>query len=373
MVTLLRDHGPLAPSEIATRLGSGAATASRLSARLLELGLVAEGPQNGQSAEIGRPKVPLAFVADARMVAAVHIGATHLRVGLVDLGGSVHCEADVPHPDPAPSAVVAAARKLLSKAIRASPSRVVGISIVTGGWVDGGTVVEHPALGWNDVPLTEAIGRGFGLPVLLESHVRGLALAEARLGAARGVRNLAELHIGNVVDAAIMVNGTLLLGLRSSAGSVAHLVVRPVGGSPCTCGATGCLQAETADPALLDRARAAGLPGDLRSTDEFFRLAEQGDATADALLTARAEGIGRAAAVFFDLANPERVVIAGTLPGRDDRYPPVTRAAARAAAHSAPDVEARLGHTGLGPQALFTAAAAPLLKAYFDDPVAFEP
>ncbi|WP_432251498.1 ROK family protein [Streptomyces sp. HNM1019] len=52
-----------------------------------------------------------------------------------------------------------------------------------------------PILGWRDAPLAQRLHGAVGLPVVVESHTRALALAEHWFGAAVGVGNVLHLFV----------------------------------------------------------------------------------------------------------------------------------------------------------------------------------
>ncbi|MDX3575310.1 ROK family protein, partial [Streptomyces sp. ID05-47C] len=185
----------------------------------------------------------------------------------------------------------------------------LGVGVAVGGWVDrdSGTVVEHPLLGWRDVPVRELVGARTGLPVHVDGHARALVDAERLFGRARGSRSLLHLFVGNVVDAAFATHDQVHHGPRSQAGAIAHLPLAG-GTEPCDCGRTGCLQAELSERTLCRRARAAGLT-DGTNPMHVVAAAADGDAVAVRLLLERARMTGRAAGLLLDVLNPESVVV----------------------------------------------------------------
>jgi predicted NBD/HSP70 family sugar kinase len=253
---------------------------------------------------------------------------------------------------------------------------VLGTGVVTGGRVDPdrGLVLEHPLLGWKNVPLANEIGTT-GRPVLVDSSVRGLALAETYLGASRNTGSSVFLFIGNIVGAGIMLDGRLRKGHDAAAGTIDHLSLGALGAEtpsePCRCGRRDCLAALTSDVAVLARARGAGL---LRPHDSFESLVKRsrtGDSAARELLRTRAELTGVAAATLMDLLDPDLLVLGGGLLQTPEHLGSLRSAAAGRLTR--PDAAERIVPTGLGEGALVRGSASPVLHAFFTDPVGMLP
>ncbi|MEU6528214.1 ROK family protein [Streptomyces sp. NPDC046928] len=305
------EHGPVARSTIARLTGLSPASVTDHCARLTGLGLIREAVAPRPSGGVGRPHVPVDLDASRLVVGGVHVAVPYTTVALLDLRGRVVARREVPHSGAVdPYDVLDEATGALAGLLGARPGvRPLGVGFAAGGWVDrtSGVVVEHPLLGWREVPVRDALGARTGLPVHVDGHARALVNAERLFGRARGSRSVLHLFVGNVVDAAFATNDEVHHGPRSQAGAIAHLPV-PGGTERCACGRTGCLQAELSERTLCRRARAAGVIGG-RNPQHVVRAARAGDPVAVRLLTERARTTGRAVGLLLDVLNPETVVV----------------------------------------------------------------
>ncbi|WP_436532249.1 ROK family protein [Actinoplanes sp. HUAS TT8] len=307
-------HGPIARSSVArvTRLSS--ATVTGVAGSLLRARLVREVPEAAGPPGMGRPHVPLDIDPDAVAVLGVHIAVPRTTVALLDLRGRVILQRRDPHEERDPRSVLAAltARIAAVRGQNRGRRRILGLGLATGGWVDtaNGTVVEHPFLGWRDVPVAATLAEATGLPVHVDSNSRALLRAEQLFGEAAAEAGLSAVHlfVGNVVDVAFATGGVVHEGPRSAAGAVAHL---PVEGcdEPCSCGRVGCLQAAVSEQVVVRRALAAGLI-DRPEIGDLVEVAVGGDAEAVAMLRERSRLVGRAVAMLLDLFDPEVLVVA---------------------------------------------------------------
>ncbi|WP_053849981.1 ROK family protein [Streptomyces sp. NRRL B-24085] len=307
------EHGPVARSTIARLTGLSPASVTDYCSRFTELGLIRESETPRRSQGVGRPHVPVDLDASRFVVGGIHVAVPHTTVALLDLRGRVVAVRELRHKgaDGADAdAVLARAGDALAALLARSPRlRCLGVGFAAGGWVDrdSGTVVEHPLLGWHEVPVRELLGDRTGLPVHVDGHARALVNAERLFGRARGSRSVLHLFVGNVVDAAFATNDEVHHGPRSQAGAIAHLPV-PGGTEPCECGRTGCLQVELSERTLCRRARRAGIVEGVNPM-HVVAAAAAGDPVAARLLAERAGAVGRAARLLLDVLNPETVVV----------------------------------------------------------------
>jgi predicted NBD/HSP70 family sugar kinase len=380
----VRVQGPLARSEIATAIGLSPTAVTKIGADLLRAGYISEvrGATHSGAREPGRPRVPVELDRTRHRFVGVHIGLQRLTVGLVDLGGEVVTLRARLHGAHRPAAVLAKIRRLVREVVdRGTPdggaATVLGYGVCSGGWVspEEGVVREFPGLGWHDVALRDGL-RVDGLPEpSVDSSVRALALAEARLGAAQGVDNVLYVFVGNVIGCAHVLHGQIARGRQSAAGTIDHLIATGREGMVCTCGRRDCLWAVASDAALIAAASARGLLGAGAHIEDLVDLARQESpqaAEADELLAARARDIGGAVGALLDLFDPEMVVVGGGVRLAVEHLSDLIAAARRRTAlphDGTPVLPAAL----VGPTSLVRGAAAPVLDAFYDDPLAAVP
>jgi predicted NBD/HSP70 family sugar kinase len=155
----------------------------------------------------------------------------------------------------------------------------------------------------------------------LRTHVRiandanCLALAEARLGAARGASTVFGVILGTGVGGGLVVNGEVIRGLHGIAGEWGHMTLDPAG-IPCYCGRRGCVETLISGP-VVEAAHRRCSGQQLRVT-EIAALADSDPRCAETI-GELCTNFGRALAQVINLLDPDIVVLGGGL----SRVPPL--------------------------------------------------
>ncbi|MFG2297151.1 ROK family protein [Streptomyces sp. NPDC048603] len=235
---LLLEHGPLSRSRIGSLTGLSKPTASQLLARLETAGLVVAtgtaGGRPGPSAQL------YALNARAAYVAGLDVTPARITAAVADLAGRVAGSCDLPTPvpgsGPAPaSVVVGQVTEALDRAASAAGldrSGIHRLAVATPGAFDPRTgrlrYADHLP-GWHSPTLLEELAAALPMPVAYENDVNLAAVAEQRLGAARGHRDFVLLWNEAGLGAALVLGGRLHRGWTGGAGEVGFL---PVPGRP---------------------------------------------------------------------------------------------------------------------------------------------
>ena len=157
----------------------------------------------------------------------------------------------------------------------------------------------------------------------------GAAVAEAWVGAARGVRDSVFFSVADHATAGIVRDGVPWLGARRHAASIAWLALNPVEREDYR--KTGCLEAEVASAGIVrrliwrikagDRSRVADqVGGDFQAItiDHVLDAARQGDGVSISVMRDTAKYIGMAAANLVAVTDPELLVLGGILASAAD-------------------------------------------------------
>lgn len=240
-----------------------------------------------------------------RAAAAIDIGGTHTKLGIVDEHGAILARGKVetpPQGDPGPlvDAIVEGLQPVLQT------HDVVGVGVSVAGFLDPvrGAMVGNanlPAL--CGFPLKRALEDRLEQPCVLEVDSNASAIAEYRYGAGRDSQRLLSIVIGTGVGGGVIIDGRLLRYTGQCAGDLGHVIVSPTG-RRCTCGATGCLEAMVCSDAVAERAGGARVR-------EVVGGARAGKQRSLDVLAETGRWLGLGLASLAPLFAPDRMVIGG--------------------------------------------------------------
>ncbi|MEU3303579.1 ROK family transcriptional regulator [Streptomyces sp. NPDC006678] len=230
---LLLEHGPLSRTRIGKLTGLSKPTASQLLARLEAAGLVvATGTTEGRPG----PNAQL-YTINARTAFAAGLDVTpqRIRAAVADITGATVGEFVVPTPARRGDGVVRQVTDALDGAVKAAGitrADVHRLVIGTPGAFDPSTgrlrYASHLP-GWHSPTLLDELAAVLPMPVEYENDVNLVAVAEQRLGAARGHEDFVLLWNEEGLGAALVIGGRLHRGFTGGAGEVGFL---PVPGTP---------------------------------------------------------------------------------------------------------------------------------------------
>ena len=247
-----------------------------------------------------------------RIVFAVDLGGTHLRVALVDDTGNIlrHLKQETPKGD-SPGGILDA----LANAARewhCDEQPVVAASIMVPGAVDcdKAVVVQAPNLpSLIKFPLKTELQRRLGWPVFLENDANAAAVGEMWLGAARGCNDVVSVTLGTGVGGGVILKGKLWRGSHGSAGEIGHTTVDPFSGLKCKCGNTGCLELFASATAIVRMARELGMKE--LTAEEVYETGRDGDERALSVFKRFGMYLGIGLANLMNLIDPQIIVITG--------------------------------------------------------------
>jgi len=291
-------------AELARTTGLAPATVSNIVRELTAAGLAETTPGAGRRGSAVR------LSAAAGTVAGIDFGHSHVAVAVGDLVGRVRRERRVPLDDPADHrGALALAAALLEELLEDDgPARHVALGLPAPVTDD---VIRSAAIfpGWEGVDARAAAAEVLDAPVHVENDANLGALAEHRVGVARGHRSSVFVKISSGVGAGIVINDQLFHGAGGSAGEIGHLTLDDQG-PLCRCGSRGCLEAYTSIGTVLSM-MAGQLPG--ACFDDIVAAARADNVSAQRALEDAGLHLGWGLASIVNLLNPAVVVVGGDM------------------------------------------------------------
>ncbi|PZR51963.1 sugar kinase [Xylanimonas oleitrophica] len=312
---LLRDGRPRTRAELAQLTGLARSTIGARIDALADVGLVgavADGVSTG-----GRPPRRVALLPEARLVLAVDVGASHVRLALTDLLGRVlrtRGEAvDVATgPQHVLGRVLDVATALLEDAGR-SPRHVLAVGVGLPGPVhfETGRPSRPPIMpGWDGFDVPGWFREHLAAPVLVDNDVNIMALGEHST-LEEPVEHFLFVKVATGVGAGIISGGLLQRGAQGIAGDIGHVRVTRGEGVLCQCGNEGCLEALASGPAVAAALRRQGI--DARTAGDVVALVDAGDLAAVQAVRQAGRDLGEVLAASISFLNPSVIAIGGRM------------------------------------------------------------
>lgn len=289
--------------------------------------------------------------ADAQRSLGLDLGGTSLK-WVVWAAEQIEDAGAVPTPHGRPATVVEA---MAGIAERAGNVDTIGVGVPGLHEPDGATTLLPNVPGdWSGFPLGRQLGTRTGRPVVVCNDARAFTLAESRVGAGRGCRDLVAVTLGTGVGGGVLANGRVHLGVRNRAGELGHQAVVPEG-ERCGCGGRGCVETVASGPAIvaaaarvvwqgLDSALGDACGGDPSQLEPstVAEVARAGDPFARDVIERAGRALGHGLANACTILAPERIIVGGGVVAAIDVLRPVLAEAiaARARLPDAPAIRA---------------------------------
>lgn len=254
----------------------------------------------------------------------IDIGGTSLKCALVSEEGKILCKSAVPTLATRHYSAIADDLAREIKTLCGS-EKVEGVGIGCPGAIDSarGVIIYSNNLYWKDVPLGEELHKRTGLRVCISNDANVAALGEARFGAGKNYTDTTFITLGTGVGGGIVVDGKLFEGYRGLGAEIGHTVIR-AGGTLCTCGRRGCLEAYASATALIrdtvfamqtDRNSKMWefAENDLNKVDgrTAFECAKLGDKTAQGVVDAYIEALSEGIINIVNIFRSQAIILGG--------------------------------------------------------------
>jgi predicted NBD/HSP70 family sugar kinase len=302
------------------------ATTKRLVDELISRGMVEEAGAEARPRARGRRPTVLRLGPGYGYAVGIEVEPSALQVTGIDFSGQQVLGREVRTTATDRETLEQLLVNELRAAVDACAARgsgpLLGVGAGIAGLVDAreGVVLYCPGLqGWENVDLAARLRREFSAPVIVDDGVRCMALAEKRLGLARGLDTFLFVYIGRGVGSGIVLDNRIYRGANGICGEFGHITVRE-NGPLCVCGNRGCLEAVASTSAILARVRdllAANVHSALQGAGPALGLAElsaaarSGDKVASMVIAETEESIGIGVADLINVFDPGTVILAG--------------------------------------------------------------
>lgn len=273
-------------------------------------------------------------MANQGTIIGVDLGGTRIRAARLTPQLTLEARAEIPtRAADGPDRIIERMIGLIRE-VWPSDGRIAHIGVAAPGPLDpfSGVILSPPNLGWRNVPLRDMLTSAFSVPVTVGNDANAAALAEAMIGAGRGLRHMVYLTISTGIGSGIIVDGKLHTGARGLAAE-AGLIPLLYGNKVAT------LEDLSAGPDMAQEAVRRMDSGEQSSlsmvsgeltAEAIGTAANAGDTLAEAVIANAGRNIGLGIVTLLHLFNPQRVVIGGGVSQLGPRiFEPIRATAAR--------------------------------------------
>ena len=253
----------------------------------------------------------------------VDIGGTFIKLGIVDDAGNVSMRREVPINRSGKETVMETVMHGIDALLEDSglePGAFEGIGVSAAGCIDTnkGCVAENGGNipNWSFTPVSGPLSERYGIGATIANDGNCVALAEAWVGAARGLRDVICVVLGTGVGGGIISGGHLIEGTHGFGGEIGHFPThadllmtgeKKWGSHYETFASTG---------ALVRMALMSGK--DWLNGKEIFEAAASGDASALEILDGWTTEIAAGITGLVHIFDPEVVLIGGGVSAQNE-------------------------------------------------------
>lgn len=252
-------------------------------------------------------------------VVAVDLGGTLTKVAYASADGTTSDAVRLPTRRVDGQVSVSWLASVIEDAVAARPGDTcLGYGVVVPGIIDvpRGVVRAAPNVGWYDLALRHRLSALTGRAGVVAHDVRSGGLAEWRLGAGVGARDLLFLPLGTGIAGAMVVDGRLV-DADGYAGEIGHVAVPAAGRTACSCGQRGCLET-VASASGVARTYTRESGGAVVDAQEVAARARAGEPAASRAFAVAVQALVEALTTYATLLGPETVILGGGLAGAFD-------------------------------------------------------
>ena len=241
-----------------------------------------------------------------RYAIGIDLGGTKIEGILMDEKGKVLKNYRMPTQAHRPLKVILNNIITVVEKLKDKPIQGVGIG-VPGVVLPNGKLVDIPNIKpLKNLNIAKVLEKKLKTKVFAENDANCFALAEHRLGAGKGTKNMLGVTIGTGIGGGIILNGKLYRGYVGAAGEFGHQVINPQGPK------YGILKGEfeswCSGPNIVKRYKKQGGKSDFTSPAHIFQSKEK---IAKQVMKETYKYLGIGLGNLVNILNPDLIVLGG--------------------------------------------------------------
>lgn len=238
VLSLVRQHGSLAKTEIARVTGLSAQTISVIMRGLEEDGLLVRGePVRGK---VGQPSIPMSLNPDGAYFLGLKLGRRSADLVLIDFLGRPRSMLHHPYPYPRPDETIGFVRKgigeMRSRLSAEQERRIGGLGIAIPfelwNWADAAGAPRDVMDAWRKTDIRAELAAEVPFPVYLQNDATAACNAELVFGRTGNISDFIYYYIGAFAGGGVAINRAVFSGQTGNAGALGSMPVPGPAGKP---------------------------------------------------------------------------------------------------------------------------------------------
>lgn len=238
VLSLVRQSGALAKSDIARMTGLSAQTVSVIMRELEVEGLLLR--QEPVRGKIGQPSIPMALNPEGAFFIGLKIGRRSAELVLIDFLGNSRAMLQNSYGYPTPRDTIdfvkSGIAEMRASLTREQDKRIAGLGVAMPfelwNWVDTAGAPREIMDEWRNRDIRSDLQALFSFPVYVQNDATSACGAELVFGDIGTLRDFVYFYIGAFAGGGVVLNGRLYSGPTGNAGALGSMPVPGPGGRP---------------------------------------------------------------------------------------------------------------------------------------------
>lgn len=241
----------------------------------------------------------------------IDLGGTHMRVAIVSEDGNILKEAKITsEADMGPDHVMQRMISLIHDVKQGFD--VSGIGIGFPGPIDAQTneiIMSTNLRGFGHYPAVKMLEEEFNLPVYIDNDANVAGLAEAMVGAGKGMHTVYYVTLSTGIGGGLIVGGNTVSGKHGHAGEIANIIIdrnrKKINHLN-----TGAVENEASGTAIVRKGKEA-FGDQIEHAGHVFQLAEEGNEKALQIVDEMCYDLAMMFSAIAHVVDPEAFIVGG--------------------------------------------------------------
>lgn len=287
-----------------------------------------------------------------RTFIGIDLGGTNVRVAKITEDGQIVAQVKGPsYGTEGPEKVMGNLKEMIREIPDWKECSGIGVGVPGPVNTKAGTMVLSTNLpGFTGYPFADELSKEFGMPAFLDNDANVAGLAEALVGAGKGLSTVFYVTISTGIGGVLVVDGKTVSGKHGFGGEIANIIIDR-NREKVNYLNVGAIENEASGTAITRKGREAFPDKDVPHAGAVFDLADAGDEKAIAIIDGMKKDLGQLFATIACVCDPDIFIIGGGMTKSADKFLPGVveqfKAMSHQAVHDTPFVIATLDEPGI--------------------------